>query len=158
MLEASIGIPAEKVSENKRKLADRESFFAEANEHKSRAIDFRKEKRFWDALVEDAMYFHHMRLCEVFMRDDRVEELKQAFKSGVYTKQEYDEGVKKADEFLSTWSDESRAEFSMRTSMTRLKLVDDVKRSLATDVVKWSLENGSEEELKGIIRKYKEPS
>lgn len=149
-------IPASKVPERKRILADRAAFFAKANEHEAKGIALRKEKRYWEALEEDALYFHEMRLCEVFIHDDSVQDAKKALKLGVYTREQYKEAVKAADEFLASWSDESRAAHTMRTSLSRLKLDDEVKDSISTDVVKWSLKSGKEKDLQAIIRRYRE--
>ena len=155
MINPSFGIPIEKVPESKRIIADRERFFSDANAHEAKAIQYRKEKRFWDALMEDAMYFHEMRKCEVFLRNDRVNDANKSLELGLYTPEKYQDVVRKADEFLASWSDESRAAHTMQTSMTRLKLSDTVKTALSADIVKWSLETGTENELKRIIQKYR---
>ena len=147
-------IPASEVPERKRVLSDREAFFAKANEHKAKGIALRKEKRYWDALEEDALHFHEMRLCEVFIRDSAIQDAKDARNHGVFSPDQYKKAVKSADDFLASWSDKARAAHTMRTSISRLKLDEEEKDSISSDIVKWSLKGGKEKDLQAIIQFY----
>lgn len=148
-------IHASKVPERKRILSDRAAFFAKAKEHEAKGIALRKEKQYWDALVEDALHFHEMRLCEVFIRDSAIQDAKDALNCGVFSPDQYKKAVESADDFLASWSDKERAAHTMRTSLSRLKLDEEEKDSISTDIVKWSLKCGKEKELRAIILFYK---
>lgn len=134
---------------------DREAFFMKANEHKAKAVLARKEKRFWDAFYEDSLYFHEMRLCEVKMHDERVKELKESFKRGLSSKEQYQASIKQADGFLESWSDRERALHTLGNTMKRLKIEAEEQKEIAEQVVGWSKRGGLKISLKLLIDNHR---
>ena len=154
ILNPSFIIPSEKVPDSKRIIADRDKFFSKANIHRRKAIDCYRGKDFWGALLEEALYFHEMRICEVFLRDDKVQDAKRYLEFGIFNQEEYNKSLKKADEFLASWSDKNRVMLILAEAFTRLKLDEQTRESIASDVVRWSLEGGNKDDMIAIVEKY----
>lgn len=132
-------------------LPDRTELLAEPEAHKRRAIAARKERRLWDALYEDALYFHEMRLVEVRLYKHSVQELDYSCSLGVCDQEYYDKQLAWEKEFLESWSNERRCMGTMGYTMKRLKIPEEEQQRIVAEVVKWSHSLGSDDALKDIL-------
>lgn len=124
----------------------------EAYRLERQAIQSRKEKQYIESFRLDANAFHHMRLYEVELRNQAVNDSKRALAINAITEQQYRKQLKEANEFLQSWSNKSAVMRQVGVSMRKLKLDEKTQKKTAAWLIAWSHRGGNSAELAEFIK------